>query len=126
MEFNDKHIIYLQIAEYAMDQILLGKWKMEEKIPSVRELATLIQVNPNTVMRAYEHLQQKEIIVNRRGIGHFVTPEAVSHISSFRRENFLSNELPELFRKMAMLDLGPDEIVRQYKNYLKQKKDEEK
>jgi GntR family transcriptional regulator len=126
MDFNDKHIIYLQIAEYAMDQILLENWKREEKIPSVRDLATLIQVNPNTVMRAYEHLQQKEIIVNKRGIGHFVAPDAFDRIRRIRRAGFLNNDLPELFRKMAMLGIGLSEIENQFRNYANPKKNEEK
>lgn len=126
MEFNDKQVIYLQIAEYAMDQILLNNWKTEEKLPSVRELAILIQVNPNTVMRAYEYLQQKEIIINKRGIGHFTVPDACAKISFIRREGFMKRELPELFRKMTMLGIGMEEIEDIFRNYTNKTKNEEK
>ncbi|MCX6282468.1 MAG: GntR family transcriptional regulator [Bacteroidetes bacterium] len=126
MEFNEKNAIYQQIVEYAMDQILTGGWKTEEKIHSVRELAAILQVNPNTVMRAYEHLQQKEIIVNRRGIGTFVAADAESRIRSSRRNNFLSNDLPGLFRRMEMLGLGMEELEKEYWNYLKTVKHEKK
>ena len=62
MEFKDKQSIYLQIADYICEQILLGKWPPGERIPSVRELAGLMEVNPNTVMRTFDFLQNKEII----------------------------------------------------------------
>jgi DNA-binding transcriptional regulator YhcF (GntR family) len=122
MEFNEKNAIWLQITEYAMDQILTGSWKTEEKVPSVRELAIVLQVNPNTVMRAYEHLQQKEIIGNRRGIGTFVATDARARIREFRRESFLNNDLPELFRRMIMLEITPEELEQHYENHLKQVK----
>jgi GntR family transcriptional regulator len=120
MEFNEKNAIYLQIAEHAMDQILTGAWKTVEKVPSVRELAMMLQVNPNTVMRAYEHLQQKEIIVNKRGIGTFVSDDARVRIREFRRESFLNNDLPELFRRMTMLEITREELGQHYETYLKQ------
>ena len=118
MEFNEKNAIWLQIAEYAMDQILTGAWKTEDKVPSVRELSVILQVNPNTVMRAYEHLQQKEIIVNKRGIGTFVTSDARNRIREFRRESFLNNDLPELFRRMTMLGITLEELEQQYLSYV--------
>jgi GntR family transcriptional regulator len=126
MEFSEKNAIYLQIVEYAMDQVLTGGWKTEEKIPSVRELAGVLQVNPNTVMRAYDQLQQMEIIVNKRGIGTFVASDAEEKIRSSRRENFLTNDLPGIFRRMDMLGIPMDELEKEYRNYLKTMKHEKK
>ena len=80
MEFNDKQAIYLQIVEYIYDRILTDDWKGDERVPSVRDLAVELQVNPNTVMRAYELLQNNEIIVNRRGVGNFLGSDAKSKI----------------------------------------------
>ena len=70
MEFRDKQSIWLQIAEYVCEQILLKKWVLGEKIMSIRELAVLLEVTPNTVQRAYDFLQQRSIITNKRGIGY--------------------------------------------------------
>ena len=122
MEFNEKNAIWMQIAEHAMDQILTGSWKTEEKVPSVRDLSVVLQVNPNTVMRAYEHLQQKEIIVNKRGIGTFVAINAREQIREFRRESFLKNDLPELFRRMIMLEITPEELEQHYETYVNKEK----
>lgn len=68
MDFNDKQSIYLQIVDFLNEQILLERWQSEERIPSVRELASMVEVNPNTVMRSFEFLQQQEVIYNKRGI----------------------------------------------------------
>ena len=59
MQFKDSQSIYLQIADYVCEKILLGEWKAEERIPSVRELAVQLEVNPNTVMRTFDFLQQQ-------------------------------------------------------------------
>ncbi len=120
MDFNEKQIIYLQIADYVNDHILLGEWKEEDKIPSVRDLAVTLQVNPNTVMRAYDFLQQKEIIYNKRGLGNYVSSEAGTRIASLRREQFLVTELPPVFRTIYMLGITFEELKRLYNQYVKE------
>ena len=69
MQFRESRAIYLQIADYICERILLKQWKTDERIPAVRELAVQLEVNPNTVMRTYEFLQSQNIIQNQRGIG---------------------------------------------------------
>lgn len=117
MEFKDNEAIYLQIAAFAGDNILLNKWPLNEKVPSVRELAVDLQVNPNTVMRAYEFLQGKEIIMNKRGIGFFVTPDAKQKMIAYRKERFLGQELPEFFRNLHLLGIGIEEIKQRFESY---------
>jgi GntR family transcriptional regulator len=75
MEFGDNNAIYLQIADHFCENILLQKWNPGDRIPSVREMAVSIEVNPNTVMRTFNYLQDKGIIFNKRGIGYFVTED---------------------------------------------------
>lgn len=118
MEFKDNEAIYLQIAAYAGENILLGKWDMNEKIPSVRELAAELQVNPNTVMRSYEFLQGKEVIVNKRGIGFFITADARQKLTDYRKENFLGQELPEFFRNLLLLEISMDEIKTRFETFI--------
>ena len=62
MDFQSKKSIYLQIADYACEQILLKKWPEKEKILSIRDLAISLGVNPNTVTRTYAFLEEKNII----------------------------------------------------------------
>jgi DNA-binding transcriptional regulator YhcF (GntR family) len=117
MEFKDNEPIYLQIAGYVSEQILLGKWAAEDKVPSVRELAVALQVNPNTVMRTYEQLQNQEVIYNKRGIGFFVAPDALRKIKTFRKERFLQQDLPEFFRNLFLLEISLDEIQARYETF---------
>ncbi|SFC44319.1 DNA-binding transcriptional regulator YhcF, GntR family [Parapedobacter composti] len=127
MDFKSNEAIYLQIAAHISEQIVLGRWAVNEKIPSVRELAADFQVNPNTVMRTYEHLQQSGIIFNKRGIGFFVAEKAVEHINKQQRERFLTQDLPEFFKNMYLLGISLEEIKSRYEAYLSTyHKDEDK
>ena len=54
MEFKETPAIYIQIAQYVCEQILLEKWKLGDKLISIRDMAVNMQVNPNTVQRAYD------------------------------------------------------------------------
>ena len=119
MEFRDNQAIYIQIAEYVCEQILLKKWKLDDKIISIRELAVTIEVNPNTVQRAYDFLQQKSIITNKRGIGYFIEPNAMEHILSFRREQFMESELPVFLRNLYLLKIDMKEIKALYEQFIK-------
>jgi GntR family transcriptional regulator len=114
MQFREHQAIYLQIADLVRDKILTGQWAPGEKILSVRDLGMEVQVNPNTVVRSYEILEQQNVIFNRRGLGFFVSEDAVLRIRAMRRERFLSNDLPELIRTMHLLGVTPEEVQKQY------------
>lgn len=120
MQFRESQAIYLQIADYVCEKILLKDWKPEERIPSVRELAVQLEVNPNTVMRTFEFLQQQEIIHNQRGIGYFVSAGAVKNALQYRKDEFMDKDLPQVFRNMYLLDLELDELKSRYEKYKKQ------
>ena len=120
MQFRDTASIYLQIADYICEKILLKQWKVDERIPSVRELAMQLEVNPNTVMRTYEFLQQQNIIYNQRGIGYFVAGDAVKNATQYRKTEFMENELPALFRNMYMLGMDAAELIPRFESFKKQ------
>lgn len=121
MQFRDTASIYLQIADYICEKILLKEWKIDERVPSVRELAMQLEVNPNTVMRTYEFLQQQNIIYNQRGIGYFVGTDAIKNATQYRKTEFMENELPALFRNMYMLGMEVDELKPRFEKFKKQK-----
>ncbi len=121
MEFKDTQAIYIQIADYINEQILLGKWLPEERIPSVRELAVSLEVNPNTVMRTCELLQQQDIIFNKRGIGYFIQPDAVKKIMQSKKDAFVSNELPQFFQNLYLLEMSLDDLKPYYDQFRKSK-----
>jgi GntR family transcriptional regulator len=117
MEFKDNEAIYLQIAAFVCDQILMGKWPADQKIPSVRDMAVELEVNPNTVMRSYEFLQGLEIVYNKRGLGLFVANDGFDKVKAYRKESFVRQNLPELFKNMYLLDISITEISEQYTQF---------
>jgi DNA-binding transcriptional regulator YhcF (GntR family) len=117
MEFRDNEAIYLQIAAFVSENILLGNWPAEQKIPSVRDLAIELEVNPNTVMRSYEFLQNQGVIYNKRGLGLFVAPDAQQKVKAYRKERFIQLDLPGFFRDMYMLDIGINDLAPWYERF---------
>ena len=105
MDFKGEKPIYLQIADVFAENILSGKLKADDRIPSVREYGAEVGVNPNTMMRAYEKLTTEEIIYNKRGIGYFVSADAREKIRAAQKAEFLKVEVPAILRKMELLGL---------------------
>ncbi|CAN5526670.1 GntR family transcriptional regulator [soil metagenome] len=119
MDFRDKQAIYLQIADYVCEKILLGQWPSGERIPSVRDLGVELEVNPHTVVRTYDFLQQKSIIFNKRGLGYFAADDAATYIKAYRRDQFFETELPVFFRTMYLLNIDLTEIEQRYDAFVK-------
>tara|TARA_Y100001949_G_C15950474_1_gene314476 strand:+ start:496 stop:867 length:372 start_codon:yes stop_codon:yes gene_type:complete len=117
MEFKDNQAIYLQIAELFFENILSQKWLPGDRIPSVREMAVTVEVNPNTVMRTFTYLQDKGIIYNKRGIGYFVSDDGFELTKALKKDDFVSQELPELFKAMDLLNVSLDDLKTYYETY---------
>ena len=120
MDFKGNQAIYIQIAEYVCEQILLKKWMLGDKIISIRDLAVKMEVNPNTVQRAYDFLQQRDIITNKRGVGYFIEDDAMDRILNFRKEQFLENELPVFMRNMFLLKIDFKEVKQLFDQFVKE------
>jgi DNA-binding transcriptional regulator YhcF (GntR family) len=118
MEFKDNEAIYLQIFGLVCEKILAEKWVAGQKILSVRDLAVELQVNPNTVMRAYDMLQELKIVFNRRGHGLYVAEDGLERVIAWRKDNFLQEYLPEFFKNVFLLRISMEEITRQYERFL--------
>lgn len=116
MDFKRQKAIYMQIADYVLENILSEELKQGEKIQSVRDMASTVQVNPNTIMRSYTYLQDQGIIFNQRGIGYFVSDDALSKVQALKRGSFIDQELPEIFKMMKLLDIDFDELKKIYEN----------
>ena len=95
-----------------MEQILQGEPAEDDRMPSVRDVAVNMGVNPNTVMRTFEQLQSEEIIYNRRGVGYFVSPDAKKRILAEQRRQFLEEELPLIKQKMQMLGITFEDVMK--------------
>ena len=111
MEFRKQKPIYLQIADQLMGRVLAGELKEDDRVPSVRDIAEAMGVNPNTVMRTFEYLQGAGIIYNRRGVGYFVAPQAPKIILDIQHREFMENDLPLIKQKMKILGIDPMELM---------------
>lgn len=110
MIFTNDKPIYIQMADRLSDEILADQYKDDDRIPSVREYAVLLEVNTNTAVKAYDELSRADIIYNKRGLGYFVTPGAKKQILKERKRAFMKERLPELFRQMRLLDIDIKDI----------------
>lgn len=122
MNFKDSKAIYLQIADRICDEVLLGQYPEEERIPSVREYAAVVEVNANTVMRSYDYLQTQGVIYNKRGIGYFVSAGARQLILSLRKVYFLKEEADYFFKQIYTLGISPKELTDMYQEFTKKQK----
>ena len=103
------------MADRLCDEIIAGTYKADDRIPSVREYAVMLQVNTNTAVKAYELLAREEIIYNRRGLGYFVSPGARKQIMTVRRKVFLSKKslrLPLLVERISLQRIHSQSFTR--------------
>ncbi|MBQ6965374.1 MAG: GntR family transcriptional regulator [Bacteroidaceae bacterium] len=121
MQFKDNKPIYAQIADLISEDILQEKFLEDERIPSVREYAATVEVNANTCARAYDWLQGQDIIYTKRGLGYFVCVGAKDAIRQMKRQEFLTETLPEVARQMANLDITMNELTNGIINYQMEK-----
>jgi DNA-binding transcriptional regulator YhcF (GntR family) len=119
MIFTNDKAIYIQMADRLCDEILSGVYQDDDRIPSVREYAVLLEVNTNTAVKAYEQLAREEVIYNKRGLGYFVTPGAKKQILKVRKQEFMKEKLPELFRQMQLLGITLEDVKDVYDATLK-------
>jgi len=124
MEFHQNYPIYLQIADIMCENILEGAWRPGERIPSIRELAESIEVNPNTVMRTYGYMEDQGIIHNQRGVGFFLADAAHETTRELKKRIFVSRDLPQVFKTMDLLRMGFDDLKELYAAHHAKEKEE--
>ncbi|EAF5657428.1 GntR family transcriptional regulator [Listeria innocua] len=109
MKFDDSKPIYKQIVHYIHTEIVTGIYKAGDKLLSVRELATKLEVNPTTIQRAYAELEEAAIIFTVRGTGKYLT-EDKRRIEQL--ENDIAKQLTENFiSEMSKLGINKEKII---------------
>jgi len=106
MKFDSTKPIYLQIIDIIFELILEKKWIEESRIPAIRELALELEVNPNTIAKAYNECVDFGIIYNKRGIGYFLDKDARKKILELKKKEFIENEIPQLIKKLNILNIS--------------------
>lgn len=112
MIYHNERAIFVRIAERICDDILAGKYAEESRVPSVRELAAEYEVNTNTALRAFDILQRDGILAQQRGIGMLVERGARRRIRAARRKAFLEQDMPDFFRRLRLLGMNIDDVVK--------------
>ena len=110
MRFESNRSIYEQIVDYIKNQILVGHWSPGDRLPSVRELAVELGVNPNTVQRSYTLLQSEMVVFNQRGVGYFVADDGPHRAREGRRRRFEAETLPRVFETMHVIGYSMSEL----------------
>ena len=88
LDYQDRRPLYEQVTEKFRTLILSGAMTAGTRMPSVRQLAVELSINPNTIQRAYMELEQQGLIYPVKGKGNFVADTA--EITRIGREDYLS------------------------------------
>ena len=109
--------IYLQIAQQIKTAVAMGRLQPEEPLPSVRQLAVELAVNPNTVARAYLDLEIEGVIYKRQGAGTFVSGQGV-RVSKGERRRVLNELLEKALVEGVNLGLSERELREAFEHLL--------
>ena len=116
LDYSDRRPIYEQVVEKMKDLILLGVLATDEQLPSVRELAMDLSINPNTVQRAYAELERQGVIYCVKGRGNFVA--GISTVKDKHKEE-VKTRLSELVDMAKKADVTEEEFVTLVKEFFR-------
>lgn len=108
LDLRDGRPLYEQIKGKMKTLILTGALKGDEKIPSVRELAQSLTINPNTIQKAYKDLEEEGYIYSLRGKGSFVTPR--DSMVNHQKLNILEDELEKILTELFYLGVTKERV----------------
>lgn len=114
MRFTNDKPIFAQIAELLAAEIRAGRLGAGTRLPSARDLAADLQVNPNTAARALQDLADSGLARVERGTGYFVAERAADLARESRRKAFFEEELPRVFATMEELGIAIEEILERH------------
>ena len=110
-EFHTGQPIFVQIRQRLMDMILRGSVADGDALPSIRQVATEMSVNPLTVTRAFEALVDIGVVEKRRGLGMYVTTGGRDALLQHERSRFLSEDWPRIRNQIAALGLTARDLL---------------
>ncbi len=111
LDYADKRPLYEQTKEKLRELIISGVLKPHDKIPSVRELATKLSINPNTIQKAYHELEKEGYIYSVAAKGNYVSPRESTDAGNAARMDELYGNLRGLLSEMKFLGAHKDDIL---------------
>lgn len=109
MEYNNNFPIYIQIKDIIKRDIVKKNILLGERLPSTRDMALKLKVNPNTIARVYKELEQEKITFTKRGLGTFITED--EEIFVFLKESMANKVIEDFFSGMSDLGYSKEEIL---------------
>lgn len=103
--------VYVRLRETIANAILSGQYRDGDPLPSVRALAAEEQANPLTVAKAYQGFQDDGLVIVKRGVGLFVATGARARLIESERQRFLTEEWPEIRKRMDRLGVDPEQLL---------------
>ncbi len=103
--------IYMEIANFLENEILIGNLKTDDRVPSTNEFSQIMNVNPATAGKGLTLLVEDGILYKKRGLGMFVSSGAQEKIRQKRKREFFEDTIPDLLREMKKLGIGVEELV---------------
>lgn len=113
--WDDAQPIYQQLRDRTVARILGGELAEGDALPSVRQLAVDLQINPITVSRAYQLLVDENLVEKRRGLGMFVNTGARHQLLATERQQFVEQEWPRIIKRIEQLELDPEQLLKRSK-----------
>lgn len=110
--------LYLQCADWIMDNVVGGDFAPDSRVPAVRELAASQQINIGTAQKAYEYLAQHDVVYNKRGMGHYVHPEGAARVVELRTSEFMNHDMEYFFSRIKSIGVTPERLTELYSDYL--------
>lgn len=110
-DFHASQPIFVQIRQRLIEMILRQQVAEGEALPSVRQIAGDLSVNPLTVTKAFEALVDIGVVEKRRGLGMFVTSGARAQLLAYEREKFLKEDWPRIAAQIKALDLDLKDLI---------------
>jgi len=103
--------IYMQIAVWLETEILKENFKVDEKVYSQYQLAEMFQINPATAAKGLTLLGNEKILYDKRGLGKFVSPDAIEIIKKKRTDNILNNLMEKIVDEAIHLQIDEQQLL---------------
>lgn len=117
-EFKDNRPIYTQLVEQITLKIVSGEYKIGEKLPSVRDLASEATVNPNTMQKALAELERRGLVYSVRTSGRFITQDC--NIIKDTQTTLVKDEIKEFLEKMQKIGFDKNRLLTTLKEVIKE------
>ena len=113
---DDSKPIFMQIAESIEDDIIEGKLREGDQVPSTNQFASFYQINPATAAKGINLLVEEGILYKKRGIGMFVAPGAQAKLFQKRKQQFYDKYILEMLREAEKIQISREEIIAMIEN----------